>query len=397
MSQEQQNCVGADAAPPRGICRVALSAEGAPNFFKRLAELPTAAWRLQRDKRAHRTVLDSSVRSPVRSTLLLLANVPTHVTPRQLRFFFGELAPLIRHAWLLRDGAGHRYGALLSACCTEHSELLRGRLHGLRFSPVDVEVAIVLPISSMAFAPSLESPERAAGEGPAPAPTPAEAAEAAHWCHLPTCAVCLTRLEPSTSGAVTRACTHASNCLCLSLATANGCRVCATVEDQREDARRTACPGGGETSAVAATAAAARSFHATDQTSAVVTTATTATTTATATNATTAGTSAAAAAFPAASKERSRFDGAEGSERPGSYRSGASSGGGMPTSTGQPHVPSCAACGETDRLWICLRVWDYDRDRFVHRLMAIGGFSESGDGPDFELEGGEGSAEAATR
>lgn len=397
-SGEPRGQVGVESAPGRPRCAAEV-ASGSPgdDIFDRLRDLPCSAWQLQRSRRT-KVVLDSGP-ATIRSTLVLIANVPTHVGKRQLRFFFGGLAPLIRDVWLLRDGAPHRYGALLNVCCTQHADLLRRRLHGLRFSTVDVEVAIALPLSSVRYAVGvcpLASAQPSAGAD-------AHAAESASakrellstppnpwqplpaWQALPTCAVCLTRLEPSISGAVTRACTHASNCMCLSQGFSAGCRVCAAVED----ARRAAALGGngcgdgsGDGSGEGGGALAA------------------------------AGT--AGALGPA-----STCDPTPPTASPGT----AAARGGR----GAPPV-ACSECGETRLLWLCLvcgttgcgryasmhahahfvrtghslaldlctqRVWDYEGDRFVHRLMAMGGMGgmggDGGDGGDednlgFELE-----------
>lgn len=338
-------CAG-EAREASAECAVKVGAADGPpsdDLFARLSDLACASWSLSR-ARASAAVINSAP-APVRSDLLQILHVPTHVSKRQLRFFFGELAVVIREAWLLKDGAPHRYSVLLRACCVAHAEVFRAARHGMRFTPVDVEVAIILPIAevSHACAPVIE-PSTAAGardvaeEGAAGHEAPMVNADA--WTQLPGCAVCLTRLEPSISGVVARACTHASACMCLSQDCSAGCRVCRVVGRRLSLAMAT---------------------QATD------------------------------ASAPRPAEARPPRD-----EEAG---------------------PVCFMCSERQPLWICLvcgttgcgryasmhahahyvrsrhelaldlstqRVWDYEGDRFVHRVMEMG--LDGDDEDNFELE-----------
>jgi BRCA1-associated protein len=333
MMADLANCQVGVSEPSQP--RVCVGKSEGHDLLSQLVELPVRSWQLLRERRLC-AVLDATT-ATVRSTLVLVANVPSHVGKRQLRFFFGELASTIRDIWLLRDGAPHRYSVLLSACCPTHGETIRRRLHGVRFSPVDVEVAIVLPISTVHYVGG------AAGSGsilqPSALPEPLPLLPKGWGAHLPTCAVCLTRLEPSVTGAVTRACTHASHCMCLAQSCSAGCRVCQIVEHARRNA-------------------------------------------------------ATALASPV--------------RDPGS---------GVATGRDEMALPACAACAERQGLWLCLvcgtlgcgryasmhahahylhtghslaldlstqRVWDYESDRFVHRLMAMA--ADEADDELFELE-----------
>lgn len=282
--------------------------------------------------------------TPLHSTAVFLVGVPGQVSKRQLRFFLGEYGPCVRGAWLLRDEIPGQYGVVVRFCCARHAEGFRASRHGQRFTPVDTEVGIVIPISGVVTVPVDADAKGLQPPGPqrrlvGPGGHDVERPSCAPLTHLPTCPVCLSRLEPSVSGAVVRSCMHASNCMCRAQTTSAGCAVCFHVEGARRTSGDNPGPGMGRDSE---------------------------------------------------------------EEVGGPLRAG-------------PTV--CFRCEETSGLWICVicgtigcgryaskhaqahyletghslaldlatqRIWDYEKDRFVHRIMAMGA-EESGEGFDLEL------------
>lgn len=205
-----------------------------------------------------------------------------------------------------------------------------------------VAATALTPSGASAAAASTSSTQTTTVAGPACASSSAEDDAAdpmlGALTEMPTCPVCLERLDPSTSGVLTTICSHSFHCTCLRRWRDDTCAVCRyCFSDEEVLAEATATAGGGGS------------------------------------RGSTAGT----------------FGGAGGAGAAGSRRTGVSTAG-------------CEVCGSTANVWMCLvcghlgcgrrtrehalehyartrhtyaielasqRVWDYSGDGFVHRLI----------------------------
>ncbi|KAJ2764391.1 hypothetical protein IWQ57_005184, partial [Coemansia nantahalensis] len=169
------------------------------------------------------------------STLAVLA-VPGYMTPTDFLSFTGPFADSIRHVRVIRDGSPSRYMILLELRSVAKADEFYAYYNGKTFSPLEPETCHVVYINSV----HCEVREVAADDidwsgtpvGAAPAslfqlPTsPLGTADSEQSTELPTCPVCLERLDSSVSGLLTTMCRHMFHCRCLERWGDGSCPVC---------------------------------------------------------------------------------------------------------------------------------------------------------------------------
>ncbi|XP_044968260.1 BRAP2 RING ZnF UBP domain-containing protein 1-like [Hordeum vulgare subsp. vulgare] len=146
-----------------------------------------------------------------RGTRLLVLAVPTRVTPDDFVRFCG---PYVEHASEIRvisdDGVEDRYSVLVEFDDQKSADGFYLDLNGWRFSSSEVEVCHVLFIVAVQYTSSTEL----------------DLIPPVGSTELPTCPVCIERLDQDISGIGATNCDHSFQCSCVSMWVSSSCPVC---------------------------------------------------------------------------------------------------------------------------------------------------------------------------
>lgn len=161
-----------------------------------------------------------------RSTLLFIVAVPNYFSSDDLLRFFGSHIEGISEFLIIRnDGVEDRYSVLIR---TENEVLADGfyfKFNGKRFSPPEVELCHILYVLSAEFTEFAEI---------ASTPPPG-------YAELPTCPICLERLDQDTSGIQITLCDHSFQCSCISKWTYSSCQVCRLCQQEDDKPNCSVC------------------------------------------------------------------------------------------------------------------------------------------------------------
>ncbi|XP_062226929.1 BRAP2 RING ZnF UBP domain-containing protein 1-like [Phragmites australis] len=167
-----------------------------------------------------------SLLPPWRGTCLLVLAVPTHVSPDDFVRFCGPYVERASDIRFIRDdGVEDRYSVLVEFEDQKSADGFYLDLNGWRFSSSEGEVCHVLFIVSVQYTPSTEiaaSPPLGSTE-------------------LPTCPVCIERLDQDISGILATTCDHSFQCSCISVWVNSSCPVCQFCHKQSEDSTCSVC------------------------------------------------------------------------------------------------------------------------------------------------------------
>ncbi|EME28802.1 BRCA1-associated protein [Galdieria sulphuraria] len=148
------------------------------------------------------------------SQVLCVLAVPAYFTAADFCMFVGPFGNHIRNMRLLRDSrACNRYMVLIQFESLESAENFYRGYEGKLFSSIGPECCRILSVSSVVFRNTTNSKMETFPD----VDTTLE---------LPTCPVCLERLDSSVSGLITSLCNHTLHCSCLSKWGDNSCPVC---------------------------------------------------------------------------------------------------------------------------------------------------------------------------
>ncbi|KMZ76024.1 Ubiquitin carboxyl-terminal hydrolase [Zostera marina] len=149
---------------------------------------------------------------PYRGRILFALSVPSSISIDGFLEFCGSL-----HAnhcseirFIRNDGAEDRYSVLITLYDQRSADIFYRKVNGWTFPPADEDVCHLMFVSSVEFtdAPHIASiPPTGCTE-------------------LPTCPVCLERLDQDTGGIVTTDCDHSYQCSCVSKWMNSSCPVC---------------------------------------------------------------------------------------------------------------------------------------------------------------------------
>ncbi|KAJ2713966.1 hypothetical protein H4R19_001978 [Coemansia spiralis] len=169
------------------------------------------------------------------STLAVLA-VPGYMTPTDFLSFTGPFADSIKHVRVIRDSSPSRYMIVLELRSVAKADEFYAYYNGKTFSPLEPETCHVVYIRSVRCevqevgAEDIDRQGARVGDSPASLfllPTsPTRADSEGGSTELPTCPVCLERLDSSTSGLLTTMCRHMFHCRCLARWGDGSCPVC---------------------------------------------------------------------------------------------------------------------------------------------------------------------------
>ncbi|KAI9592642.1 hypothetical protein BDF19DRAFT_208526 [Syncephalis fuscata] len=166
----------------------------------------------------------------VDDTLVSLLAVPTHMTPADLLAFLGSAIEDIAHIRLLRDVFPHRYIALLKFKQASMATEFIAEYHGRPFSALEPEICQAIRVASVQLVAAVDPSQI---DRPSCISlqldmnvTGSDSHDEITLRELPTCPVCLERMDSRITGLVTIVCQHTFHCQCLSQWGDSRCPVC---------------------------------------------------------------------------------------------------------------------------------------------------------------------------
>ncbi|KAJ2838292.1 hypothetical protein J3B01_001522 [Coemansia erecta] len=157
----------------------------------------------------------SSAESDERPHTLAVLAVPGYMTPTDFLSFTAAFSTSIKHIRVVRDSSPSHYMILLQFRSLQSADEFYAYYNGKTFSPLEPETCHVVYIEKIECELHVESPSALFL-----APTESMGVE------LPTCPVCLERLDSAVSGLLTTLCEHVFHCGCLAQWGDGNCPVC---------------------------------------------------------------------------------------------------------------------------------------------------------------------------
>ncbi|GAV82487.1 zf-UBP domain-containing protein/BRAP2 domain-containing protein [Cephalotus follicularis] len=160
----------------------------------------------------YRNASQSSLPNPAsQSTSLFVVAVPNYLSADDFIRFCGPRLDHVDQLLFIRDdGMDDRYSVLIKLVDQSKADEFHSYFNGKRFMPAEAEVCHMLYTISIEFTESVEV-----------ASTPPDG-----FTELPSCPICLERLDPDTSGILSTLCDHSFQCSCTSKWTYLSCQVC---------------------------------------------------------------------------------------------------------------------------------------------------------------------------
>ncbi|XP_061991915.1 BRAP2 RING ZnF UBP domain-containing protein 1 [Rosa rugosa] len=196
--------------------KVAAAAQSKPRFSERrgIAHL-------------FRTRGNSSLPSHgAESTLLFVVAVPNYLSFNDfIRFCEPRLDHVADLVFIRNDAMEDRYSVVIRLMDEMKTDTFYGSFNGKKYSPGEAEVCHILFLASVDYTDSAEI-----------AGTPPDLCT-----ELPSCPVCLERLDADTSGIATTLCDHSFQCPCISKWTYLSCQVCRLCQQQDDNPACSVC------------------------------------------------------------------------------------------------------------------------------------------------------------
>ncbi|KAF9905056.1 hypothetical protein EC991_002065 [Linnemannia zychae] len=195
---------------------------------------------------------------PDQGTSVCVLAVPSYLSPGDFLNFVGPVRPDVSHFRIIRDSVPNRFMVLMKFRSKEATAEFYTRYNGKAFSSLEPEICHVVYLKSIeiragsmppyAFPflnddPFLQSHHTASTTPGGAVAVSSEAAQGSQHLHsnntsmsslhadhglaeLPTCPVCLERMDSSVTGLLTILCQHTFHCHCLSKWGEGSCPVC---------------------------------------------------------------------------------------------------------------------------------------------------------------------------
>ncbi|XP_050213266.1 BRAP2 RING ZnF UBP domain-containing protein 1 [Mercurialis annua] len=161
-----------------------------------------------------------------RSTSLFVVAVPNYFSSDDfIRFCESHIDHVHEVLFIRNDGMEDRYSVLIKLYNQLTADAFYANFNGNRFSPGEAEICHILYVLSVDYTEVAEI-----------ASTPPVG-----FTELPTCPICLERLDPDTSGILSTLCDHSFQCLCTSKWTYLSCQVCRLCQQQEEKPACSVC------------------------------------------------------------------------------------------------------------------------------------------------------------
>ncbi|KAH9605127.1 hypothetical protein KSS87_001485 [Heliosperma pusillum] len=175
----------------------------------------------------YRTLLTHpSTSHPSSPPILFIVAVPNYFSSDDLFRLFGSHISNVSDFLIIRnDGVEDRYSVLIRTEDEVSAHAFYRALNGKRFSPPEVEICHIVYVVSSEFTGLAEI---------ASTPPPG-------YIELPTCPICLERLDQDTCGIQTTLCDHSFHCSCISKWTYLSCQVCRLCQQQDDKPNCSVC------------------------------------------------------------------------------------------------------------------------------------------------------------
>ncbi|EIM23993.1 zf-UBP-domain-containing protein [Wallemia mellicola CBS 633.66] len=184
--------------------------------------------------------------STERNAIVGILAVPSSMSPSDLLEFIRPALDAISHIRILRDAAPNRYITLIKFKDYRDALEFKEMYDGIPFSSLNEEICRVVRISSVKIQDTKESASfDNFGDG-----WISKHPQQQQCTELPTCPVCLDRMDGSTTGLMTIPCNHSFHCSCLSAWPNSRCPVCRyslpKFQPAKRDEMRTQCASCGK-------------------------------------------------------------------------------------------------------------------------------------------------------
>ncbi|KAL1554127.1 BRAP2 RING ZnF UBP domain-containing protein 2 [Salvia divinorum] len=162
----------------------------------------------------------SSDQLPVeRNPLICVLGVPNHTTYADFCQFCGPFIQNMLEMRIVRtEGLEDRYSVLIRLDDQKNADYFYKQYNGKCFSSLEEETCRMFFTVDIQFTGSIEHSQPSS----------------ASFTELPTCPVCLERLDQDTDGILTTICNHSFHCSCMSKWTDSSCPVCRYCQQQPE-------------------------------------------------------------------------------------------------------------------------------------------------------------------
>ncbi|CAE6440576.1 unnamed protein product [Rhizoctonia solani] len=148
-------------------------------------------------------------------TVLAILAVPSYIGPSDLLAWTSPAAEGIQHLRIVHDNQPNRSMAVIKFRSKADADLFLDTYNGRQFTPMEPETCHVVRVLSVRIS-TLD----------AASPIPYFADQTSVMSELPTCPVCLERMDTALTGLITVACSHTFHCSCLSKWGDVRCPVC---------------------------------------------------------------------------------------------------------------------------------------------------------------------------
>ncbi|KAI9142451.1 BRCA1-associated protein 2-domain-containing protein [Paraphysoderma sedebokerense] len=200
---------------------------GILHLYRDTSEIPTSPVNAHNNekKTSTGTKLNDNSKSKLGGTTLCVLAVPSYMTPRDFLSFVGQYQDSVSHFRIIRDHMPNRYMVLMRFHDEKSAEKFRRSYNGKPFNSMEPELCHVVYIDNIEFK-STKIPQYAFPNDIVPsskqdtsnvkASSPSASNFNSNSLHeLPTCPVCLDRLDSNASGLLTILCQHTFHCQCL--------------------------------------------------------------------------------------------------------------------------------------------------------------------------------------
>lgn len=169
------------------------------------------------------TSSSAALSSAERNSVVGILAVPSSMSPSDLLEFIRPALDAISHIRILRDAAPNRFITVIKFKDFRDAIEFKDMYDGTPFSSLNEEICRVVRISSVEIQPDSSNMK----------PSSFELSASDGWIsganqsiELPTCPVCLDRMDGSATGLMTIPCNHSFHCTCLSAWPNSRCPVC---------------------------------------------------------------------------------------------------------------------------------------------------------------------------
>ncbi|KAJ4708229.1 BRCA1-associated protein [Melia azedarach] len=160
------------------------------------------------------------------STCLFVVAVPNYLSSDEfIRFCGSHIDHVDELIFIRNDGMEDRYSVLIKLVDQLTADEFYSNFNGKRFSPAEAEVCHMLYMLSVEYTELAEI----------------ASAPPAGFTELPTCPICLERLDPDTSGILSTICDHSFQCSCTAKWTYLSCQVCRFCQQDGEKPTCSVC------------------------------------------------------------------------------------------------------------------------------------------------------------